>query len=68
MPSLLSHTWPDLTPIQADGVACVVCGCDYLTTRVTSRPVGRSALGSQVFACVGPCTDQGAATVTGGAR
>lgn len=40
-----------LTVSQADGVACVVCGVDYLRVRVPHRPVGRSATGSQVFAC-----------------
>lgn len=42
-----------LTPAQADGLACVVCGADFLRVRVRSRPVGRSVTGSQVFACVG---------------
>ncbi len=40
-----------LTPLQADGLACVVCGADYLHIRVPQVPVGRSATGSQVFAC-----------------
>ena len=42
-----------LTPLQADGLACVVCGANYLRTRVTHTPVGRSLTGSQVFACTG---------------
>ncbi|MFB7289002.1 hypothetical protein [Actinacidiphila glaucinigra] len=44
----------DLTPAQADGLACVVCHADYLTVRTPHVPVGRSSTGSQVFACV-PC-------------
>ena len=44
-----------LTPLQADGLACVTCGADYLRVRVAHVPVGRSATGSQVFACVGCC-------------
>lgn len=42
-----------LTPSQADGLACVVCGVDYLRVHVPHVPVGRSVTGSQVFACVG---------------
>jgi hypothetical protein len=41
-----------LTPLQADGLACVVCGADFLRVRVPQVPVGRSVTGSQVFACV----------------
>ena len=39
-----------LTPAQADGLACVVCGVDYLEHNTPRRPVG-SQSGSQVFAC-----------------
>jgi hypothetical protein len=46
-----------LTPAQADGLACVVCGADYLTAKVAHRPVGRSHTGSQVFACTETCLD-----------
>jgi hypothetical protein len=46
-----------LTALQADGLACVVCGADYLRVRVPHVPVGRSVTGSQVFACVGCCPD-----------
>ena len=42
-----------LTPAQADGLACVVCGVDYLEHNSPRRPVGRSQSGSQVFACCG---------------
>jgi hypothetical protein len=44
-------TW--LTPVQSDGLACVVCGADYLRVRVPHVPVGRSGTGTQVFACIG---------------
>ncbi|MEY7972582.1 hypothetical protein AB8O38_11345 [Saccharomonospora xinjiangensis] len=47
-----------LSPLQADGLACVVCGADYLCVRVPHVPVGRSVTGSQVFACVGCCADE----------
>ncbi len=40
-----------LTAAQADGLACVVCGTDYLRDTVPHTPVGRSHTGSQVFAC-----------------
>ncbi|RSM60389.1 hypothetical protein DMH04_54145 [Kibdelosporangium aridum] len=46
-----------LTPLQADGLACVVCGADYLRVRVPHVPIGRSVTGSRVFACVGCCPD-----------
>ena len=46
-----------LTAEQADGLACVVCGADYLRVRVPHVPVGRSVTGSQVFACLGCCPD-----------
>lgn len=45
-----------LTDAQADGLACVICGTDYLRVRLAHVPVGRSATGSQVFACVGRCS------------
>ncbi|MEU9775402.1 hypothetical protein [Streptomyces sp. NPDC047968] len=41
----------NLTPAQADGLACVVCHVDYLQECVTAAPVGHSERG-QVFACV----------------
>jgi hypothetical protein len=47
----------ELTPSQADGLACVVCGADYLRVRVAHVPVGRSVTGSQVFVCVGCLPD-----------
>ncbi|MFJ4799910.1 hypothetical protein [Streptomyces murinus] len=45
-----------MSPRQADGMACVVCGADFLTGRITAVPVGRSpADESQVYACKAPC-------------
>ncbi len=52
--------WQELSPAQADGLACVVCGADYLTVRAAHRPVGHSQSGSQVFACRGRCAEQAA--------
>lgn len=46
-----------LTALQADGLACVTCGTDYLTVSTPHVPVGRSVTGSQVFPCVGCCPD-----------
>ncbi|WP_256461841.1 hypothetical protein [Nocardia alni] len=31
-----------IDPLQADGLACIVCGADYLRVRVPPLPVGRS--------------------------
>ena len=42
-----------LSPWQADGLACVVRGADYLRVRAPHVPVGRAVTGSQVYACVG---------------
>ncbi len=47
-----------LTLLQADGLACVRCSANYLCVRVPNVPVGRSATGSQVFACLGCCHEQ----------
>ena len=43
--------FPDLSPEQAEGLACVICARPLLV----SLPVGRSLNGSQVFACAGVC-------------
>jgi excisionase family DNA binding protein len=40
-----------LSSQQADGLACVVCGADFLIAGAPRRPVGHSWNGSQVFAC-----------------
>lgn len=47
-----------LTSLQADGLACVACGADFLTVAAPQVPIGRSATGSQVFACVGCRPDE----------
>lgn len=44
--------WKGLNAAQADGLACVVCGVDYLDNPGGHAPVGRSVTGSQVFACL----------------
>ena len=41
----------DLSPAQADGLACVICARPLLVWLL----VGRSLNGSQVFACAGVC-------------
>lgn len=42
-----------LTDAQAEGLACIICGRDYLCPRGSrSIPVGHSVTGSQLFACV----------------
>jgi hypothetical protein len=50
-----SRVYAGLSAAQADGLACVICAADYLTVRVPHKPVGRSATGSQVFACSDVC-------------
>jgi excisionase family DNA binding protein len=40
----------ELSPRQAEGSACVVCGTDF-PLGASRRPLGRLASGSQVFAC-----------------
>jgi excisionase family DNA binding protein len=52
-----------LTPRQAGGFACVVCGAEFLSTGVSRRPVGRSVGGSPVFACTQHDTDDSRAGV-----
>lgn len=46
-----------LSSQQADGLACVVCGADFLIAGAPRRPVGHSWNGSQVFACTNHATD-----------
>ncbi|KPM51322.1 hypothetical protein ACG83_34865 [Frankia sp. R43] len=46
----LWRPWEGLTDRQADGMACVVCGVDYMAVTVPSVPVGTGP-GGQVFAC-----------------
>jgi hypothetical protein len=57
MPTNLDRVFTGLNPAQADGLACVHCGIDYLTAGVPRRPVGRSETDSQVFACADVCVD-----------
>ena len=60
---MAERVWTELDVAAADGLACVVCGRDFRLRRSPARrPVGRSHTGSQVFACVGECTDRAAAT------
>jgi hypothetical protein len=47
--------WTGLDAVQANGLACVTCGRNYLHHRVAHQPVGRSHTGSQVFACADTC-------------
>ncbi|MGH3834466.1 MAG: hypothetical protein ACRDSF_01995 [Pseudonocardiaceae bacterium] len=48
-----------LSPIQADGRACVVCGRGLRVRGSVAVPVGRSSVtGSQVFACTGACAER----------
>lgn len=46
-----------LTALQADGLACAICGANYLTVLTPHVPVGWSVTGSQAFACVGCCPE-----------
>ncbi|MGH3710877.1 MAG: hypothetical protein ACRDRQ_22850 [Pseudonocardiaceae bacterium] len=49
--------------MAADGLACVICGREFRRRRAFTRlPVGLSPTGSQVYACVGDCTDRAGAT------
>ncbi|MGH3902327.1 MAG: hypothetical protein ACRDTA_29565 [Pseudonocardiaceae bacterium] len=57
-----------LTALQADGLACVACGADYLRVHVPHVPVGRSVTGSQVFACVDCCPNDVQRRAGGGLR
>jgi hypothetical protein len=57
MPTNPDRVFTGLNPAQADGLACVHCGTGYLAVRVPHQPVGRSETDSQVFVCVGQCTD-----------
>ncbi|MFC4002493.1 hypothetical protein ACFS2C_08870 [Prauserella oleivorans] len=57
-----------LAALQADGLACMACGADYLRVRGPHVQVGRSVTGSQVFACVGYCPDDVRRATGGGLR
>jgi hypothetical protein len=45
---------PNLTEAQADGLACVVCGEDFMASPIAHVPVDVYA-GGQLFACEGRC-------------
>jgi excisionase family DNA binding protein len=62
-PSVSAVKEDALTPRQADELACVVCGAEFLSTGVSRRPVGRSVGGSPVFACTQHDTDDSRAGV-----
>ncbi len=47
--------WTGLSPAQADGQACVICGRSVRGRGAVCVPVGHSATGSPVYACVGSC-------------
>ena len=50
--------WTGLDAVAADGLACVLCGRDFLSRGSRGRlPVGRSETDSQVFACIGDCAE-----------
>jgi hypothetical protein len=53
---LLGFVWICLTALQADGLACVICGRNFLTEPAVGQPVGFAQVtGSQVFACAATC-------------
>lgn len=55
----------ELSIVQADGLACVICGFDYQRAQgFASVPAGRSVIGTQVFACVGHCAEAAGADPT----
>lgn len=41
----------DVNASQADGLACIVCGAEYLRVAVPHMPAGWSVNGSQGFTC-----------------
>ncbi|MER6011048.1 hypothetical protein [Streptomyces bluensis] len=45
-----------LSGLQADGIACVVCGANYLKMRIPSVEVGKEPNNKgPVYACADPC-------------
>lgn len=54
---MAERIWHELNSMQAEGLACVVCGAGYLSVPTPHVPVGRSQSGSQVFACQGRCAE-----------
>jgi hypothetical protein len=61
------RTWAGgLSPAQADGQACVICGRTFRVRGSVAVPVGRSSsTGSQVFACARGCADDAAELAQG---
>ncbi|MFJ3757121.1 hypothetical protein [Streptomyces sp. NPDC090080] len=54
---------------QADGLACVLCGADYLKARIPSVEVGKVPdTEAPVFACADPCAEKIAAAADAMAR
>ncbi len=52
--------WDRLSPAQADGQACVICGRSVSAPGSVGIPAGRSPTGSPVFACrPGDCAEPG---------
>ena len=63
---MAEQQWSGLSPLQADGRACVVCGRKFRLRGSVAVPVGRSTVtGSQVFACVRGCASEAAALAGG---
>lgn len=54
---MVDRLWKVLDDQQADGFACVICGRDFVRDPARRLPVGWSVTDSQVFACIGECTD-----------
>jgi hypothetical protein len=54
----LSRVMISLTAPRADGLSCVICGRNYITSNVPREAVGRSEIGNQVFACAGDCVTE----------
>ncbi|MFM9615214.1 hypothetical protein [Streptomyces niveiscabiei] len=49
----------NLTPRQADGLSCVLCGADYLMARIPSVVVGKVPdTEAPVYACARPCAER----------
>jgi hypothetical protein len=59
---MVERLWTGLDAAVADGQACVVCGRSLRFRSSGWVPVGHSPTGLPVFACVGGCAQQVAAT------
>lgn len=49
--------WTGLSPAQAHGQACVICGRSVRIPGLVQVPIGRSVNGSEVYVCVGFCAN-----------